>query len=172
MWLLCRGLVDASPLPSSDLPSYGALLIKTVIALVVVVALAWAFLRWGLRRLLPGRPHSDEMEVVDRLPLESRRSIVLVRVHGRYLLLGSAEGSVTLLAELEPEQVARLELLRAERPRRSFAEVLREAVAKRRVEPETIPPRARPKDRPTASGGCEVAGSGRGPGDSENEAHE
>ena len=129
---------DASPLPSTDLPSYGGLLLKTIVALAIVIGLVWVLGRWGLRRLLPGQSlASGEIQVVDRQAVDGRRAVVLVKAYDRYLLLGVAEGSVTLLAELDAEAVAEAERRRAAQPRRSFADVLRETLGRKptRVEP-------------------------------------
>ncbi|MDY0001638.1 MAG: flagellar biosynthetic protein FliO [Polyangia bacterium] len=121
----------AAPLPPSpELPSYGGLLLRTLIALLVVLVLAWVFLRWGLRRLLPGGATQGPLRVLGRLPLDGRRAVVLVEAAGRFLLLGVADGSVSLLSELEPEAVkAALDDAKAAQPKR-FAEVLRERLGR------------------------------------------
>jgi flagellar protein FliO/FliZ len=137
--LLAVGPGDASPLPSVDLPSYGGLLLKTILALVIVIGLAWVLLRWGLKRLLPGTGRSaGEIRVLDRQSLDGRRSVVLVEAYGRYLLLGVGDGSVTLLAELDPETVAEAERQRASRPQKRFADVLRAALGREKPAPEPI----------------------------------
>ncbi len=147
IWALMGGPGDASPLPSAELPSYGGLLIKTIVALVIVIGLAWVLLRWGLPKLLPGQSRGHgEIEVLDRQPLDGRRSVVLVKAYGRHLLLGVAEGSVTLLSEIDAEAVADAERRRAARPQRSFADVLREAVKRKPAQPEPITPSDAPAD--------------------------
>lgn len=145
-WL--GGPGDASPLPTTDLPSYGGLLLKTIVALVIVVVLAYALLRWGLPKLLPGRARgAGEIKVLDRQSLDGRRSVVLVEAYGRYLLLGVAEGSVTLLAELDADAVSDAERRRASLPTKSFADVLRAALGRESATPEPItapPPKTTP----------------------------
>lgn len=147
MYVLCEliflfaGPGDASPIPSADLPSYGTMLLKTVLALIIVIGLAWVFLRWGLARLLPGRGHTTgEMRVLDRLPLDGRRQVVLVQAYGRYLLLGVGDGSTTLLTELDADAVAEVERRRAAQPQRNFAHVLRAALGKKPPDPEPRTP--------------------------------
>jgi len=145
MVFLLAGPGDASPLPTADLPSYGGMLLKTILALIIVIALAWVLLRWGLARLLPGRARgAGEIHVVDRQPLDARRQVVLVQAYGRYLLLGVGDGSVTLLAELDSAAVAEAERKRAAQPPRRFADVLRTALGKspkhKQPAPEPITP--------------------------------
>jgi len=138
---LLAGPGDASPLPSADLPSYGGLLLKTILALVIVIGLAWALLRWGLGRLLPGRARGgSEITVVDRQPLDGRRQVVLVQAYGRYLLLGVGDGSVTLLAEVNADAVAEAQQKRAAQPPKRFADVLRAALGRGQPPPEPITP--------------------------------
>lgn len=117
--------------PTPELPSYGGLLLRTLLALVVVLVIAWILLRWGLRRLLPGGATPGPLEVLGRVPLDGRRAVVLVRAAGRYLVLGVGEGSVSLLVELEPEAVEEALRARAARSPKSFAEVLRDRLARK-----------------------------------------
>lgn len=146
MYVLCELIIlfagpgDASPIPSAELPSYGAMLLKTVLALIIVIGLVWVLLRWGLARLLPGRGRGTEMRVLDRLALDGRRQVVLVQAYGRYLLLGVGDGSTTLLTELDADAVAEAERRRAEQPQRNFADVLRAALGKKSPDPEPITP--------------------------------
>ena len=41
------------------------------------------------------------VKVIDRTPLDQRRSLFVVEVTGRWLLLGSSEGGVQLISELD-----------------------------------------------------------------------
>jgi len=126
LWLLTApgGMTDATPVSAPDLPSYGGLLLKTIIALIIVIAIAWIFLRWGLRRLIPGAGPSPDLRVIARLSVDGRRALVVVEAYGRYLLLGVTEGGITLIKELPAEEIAAAERRRAADPRKSFAEVL------------------------------------------------
>ncbi len=148
LMFLLAGPGDASPLPSAELPSYGGLLLKTILALVIVIGLAYALLRWGLKRLMPGHASGGgEISILDRQPLDSRRQVVLVKAYGRYLLLGVGDGSVTLLTELEAEAVAEAERRRAAHPPKRFADVLRSALGRNKPPPEPITPSDHSDDR-------------------------
>lgn len=82
---------------------YGLYLLQTLLALGAVCLLAYVVLRWGAKRLYGvGRP-GQRMRLIERLPLEPRRSLYLIEVAGRRLLVGSAESGVTLLTEVAPE---------------------------------------------------------------------
>ncbi|MET0344310.1 MAG: flagellar biosynthetic protein FliO [Polyangiales bacterium] len=79
--------------------AYSALQALSVVALVV--AIAWV----GRRLLLRGTlaPRSQHMHVEDRVALDLRHALVIVRVEQRRFLLATAEQSpARLIAELSP----------------------------------------------------------------------
>jgi len=85
--------------PASDF-SY----LRSLIGLVAVVALLAAFL-WMLKRGafgLAGRRKPGLLQVETAVPLGERRSLVVVAVEGRRLLLGLTPGHVGLITELGP----------------------------------------------------------------------
>jgi len=85
------------PIP---LPSYGEAVMRTLIALVVVVALlliaAKVLPRWLRDRR--AKPSGGPIEVVAAHPIEHRRTIYLVRVRGREYLVGSSEAGLHALS--------------------------------------------------------------------------
>ena len=71
--------------------------LATLIVLALVAALAWLVRRGPLARLAQaGRP----VMVETAIPLGERRSLVIVSVEGRRLLLGLTSSSVSLVTEL------------------------------------------------------------------------
>jgi flagellar protein FliO/FliZ len=79
----------------------GLLVIQTIAVLVLIAVAAWAFVRFLAPRLRGVRGQA-RMRVLERLPLEPRRSLYVVEVDGAPLLIGVADGSVRVLRELEP----------------------------------------------------------------------
>ena len=131
MW----GLLTTAPEASETLPSgYGAALLQGLLALAAVSILAWVVLRWaakvGFGRVPPGR----SMALLDRMPLDARRALYLVRVGPRFLLLGVGEGAAPrLLVELAAEEVP-AELRGGARAPGAFARTLAGVRARRRPE--------------------------------------
>jgi flagellar protein FliO/FliZ len=74
---------------------------QTVGALAVVLGLL-AVLAWVLRRSTLARRTAGSMTVESALPLGERRSLAIVSVEGRRLLVGLAPGQVSLVTELKP----------------------------------------------------------------------
>ena len=67
--------------------------------LLIVLALL-AALAWLLRRTMVTRRRSGAMSVETALPLGERRSLVIVNIENRRLLIGLAPGQVSLVTEL------------------------------------------------------------------------
>lgn len=74
---------------------------RTLGATLVVLALL-ALLAWALRRQQAVRRTGRGLGVESGLSLGDRRSLAIVTVEGRRLLLGLAPNNVTLLTELQP----------------------------------------------------------------------
>jgi len=81
-----------------------AVLGRITLALIVVVALAVLAARLARRAGLRG-PGAG-LRVVDRTGLTREASVAVVEVAGRGLVLGVTARGVTLLTELEPDQLA------------------------------------------------------------------
>ena len=84
-------------------------LVRTLGSLGVVLGLLGGAL-WAIRRYdikLPGRVAvgtGRRIEVIERLPLDARRSVALIRRDGReHLILVGPEGSVVLEAGIVPD---------------------------------------------------------------------
>jgi flagellar biosynthetic protein FliO len=94
-------------------PSLG----RMFVALAVVLALLGG-LAWLLRRGALARRHSGALGVETTLALGDRRSLAIVSVEGRRLLVGLAPGGVSLVTELGPSTSFDAALARAgqERP--------------------------------------------------------
>jgi len=97
------------------------MLLQTLLVLVFVCALAFVVIRLLPRQAGLGAAGSM-LRIVDRLPLDQRRSLYVVKVAGRWLLVGSSEGGVQLISELDPE-IAEQEAERVARERPTLGSV-------------------------------------------------
>jgi flagellar biogenesis protein FliO len=107
---------------------YASYLLETLATLLAVCAMAALFLL-GARKLGVGRA-SGSLELLGRLPLDARRSIVLVKVGETVFVVGVGDGGMTKLGELSAASVPR-EV--AQEPK-SFAAVLARAVGRDRAD--------------------------------------
>jgi flagellar biogenesis protein FliO len=80
-------------------------LVKTFVVLGLVVALAWLTLNVGLRKLLGVGPvgRVGIVSVIERVPLDQKRTLYVVRAGDEVLLLGASDLSVNFLSRLDPK---------------------------------------------------------------------
>ena len=116
--------------------SYGDLLVSSLLVLALVCIAAFVVVRVAGRWLATGRARGASlMDVIARVPLEPRRSLYIVEVAGKALLVGTSEMGLSVLSELDREQVR---VRAAARP--SFGELVRDVLARRRQKPPEPPP--------------------------------
>jgi flagellar protein FliO/FliZ len=82
---------------------YGSYLLETLLMLMGVCALAFVLL-YGARKMGAGRA-SGALSLLGRLPLDARRSIVLVKVGETVFVIGVGDGAMTKLGELSASDV-------------------------------------------------------------------
>ena len=128
-FLLLQASAETAELPGG----YGVVLLQTLLALAGVCGLAWVVLRWLAQRGLGAGHGGARVRVIERVPLDARRTLWLVQVGPKVLLIGGGDGaSPATLAELGEHD------LPVGAPERSatFAEVLRRAASRERGAPE------------------------------------
>ncbi len=103
---------------------YGDALLTSLLALVLVCAVAWILLRFGLRWLKVTRGHANlramdgPIRMLAHAPLDAQHGLHVVGIGDKTLLLATGVQGVVLLAELDGDAVAReLELRSGLRPR-------------------------------------------------------
>lgn len=109
--------------------SYGDLLVTSLLVLVAVSVAAFVVVKVLGRFLATGGVRGAHLlDVVARVPLEPRRSLYVVEVAGKTLLVGTSEMGLSVLSELDGAEV-RARVV----PKQSFAELVRGALSRRRA---------------------------------------
>lgn len=86
--------------------SYGDLLVTSLLVLGAVCIAAFVAVRVLGRLLATGRARGTHLlDVVARVPLEPRRSLYVVEVAGKTLLVGTSEMGLSVLSELDGSEV-------------------------------------------------------------------
>jgi flagellar protein FliO/FliZ len=114
--------------------SYGDLLVTSLLVLGAVCVVAFVAVRVFGRLIATGRTRGAHlMDVVARVPLEPRRSLYVVEVAGKTLLVGTSEMGLSVLTELDAAEVKARTVAQP-----SFADLVRKAWKRRRgAEPKT-----------------------------------
>ena len=66
-------------------------MVKTIVALSIVLLLAWLTLHKGMGRLVERAQAGKRLRVVERVALDARRSLFLVEVDGKTLVVGGGD---------------------------------------------------------------------------------
>ncbi len=85
---------------------------RTFGALAIVLGLL-GLLAWAMRKGMLGKRVNGQLGVESALALGDRRSLVIVTVENRRLLLGVSQGGVSLVTELQPVATFDQNLVRA-----------------------------------------------------------
>lgn len=108
--------------------SYGDMLVTSLLVLGGVCIAAFVVVRLVGRFLSTGRARGAHLlDVVARVPLEPRRSLYVVDVAGKMLLVGTSEMGLSVLTELDASEVKARGV-----PVQSFTEMVRAAWARRK----------------------------------------
>lgn len=84
-------------------------LVKTMVALAFVCGIIWVIFKFGAARLLPGAmgPRDGRIvRVVERVMVDQKSSILIVDVGPDRMMLGCAEGGISLITKLGASQPA------------------------------------------------------------------
>ena len=109
--------------------SYGDLLVTSLLVLGAVCIAAFVAVRVFGRLIATGRARGTHLlDVVARVPLEPRRSLYVVEVAGKTLLVGTSEMGLSVLSELDAGEVrSRVQA------QPSFGELVRQAWSRRKA---------------------------------------
>ena len=104
------------------------LLLKTAIALALVCGLAILIFRYILPRLNVGSYSKSIVNIVDAVPLDTRKRLIVVKAAGKYMLLAVSESGVQFISDLDGAEVeiatAELQKLEATSNDNGFSQVL------------------------------------------------
>jgi flagellar biosynthetic protein FliO len=91
--------------PPEDI-NFGALFLRMIVFLGLVVLLIVLFLKKVLPLLLPGsHQRTRSIRILERVAIDQRKSLLVVEIQEKIYLLGSAEGQINVLMELDPAKV-------------------------------------------------------------------
>jgi len=91
----------------SSEPGLGWVLFQTLLVLAGVALLAYILLNWGGKYLLKWKDIGGQraISIVERVSVDARKSLLLVKVANDYFLLSSGEKALTVLSKLNTEDV-------------------------------------------------------------------
>jgi len=87
-------------------PDFTWLFFKMIAGLVLVLGLAIFLLKYLLPKIRIGKKSRQPAwaALIDRIPLGPHTQLSLVKIAGRYFVLGTSEQSVNLITEISPSE--------------------------------------------------------------------
>lgn len=85
------------------------MIIQTVFALALVCGLIYLTFRVILPKLSEMGYANSAIRIVERTPIDARKSLLVVEVGGRWMLIAASENSVNLISELTEKEAAEIE---------------------------------------------------------------
>jgi|SRR5581483_3929679 len=104
--------LDDPKLDGAEEKSLGWQLVQMLVVLGAVIMLAYVSLNWGMRKMLGIRTPiggGSLVEVIERVPLDQRRAVFIVKAANEYLLVGGAEQSLNLISKLDAAEVEKMQ---------------------------------------------------------------
>jgi flagellar biogenesis protein FliO len=95
---------------AADELNLGWTLVRTLVVLGLVIGLAYLVLNVGLRRLLGIKQAvgANIVTILERVPLDQKRALFVIEAAGEVLLIGGADGNLSLISKLDPAQVEKV----------------------------------------------------------------
>jgi flagellar biosynthetic protein FliO len=98
-------LLAADVTPPQDL-NFGMLALRMFFFLGIVLVLIYFVLRKVLPFFMQSTTFRNRtIRIVERVPVDQKRSLLVVEIQERFYLLGSAEGQINVLMELDREKI-------------------------------------------------------------------
>lgn len=98
--------------------------LKILLVLGLMVAGAWAFLRYVSPRMSAMNQAAGPIRVLARYPLEQRKTLYVVKVGDETLLIGASDNAIELLKTLPPGTFPEQAVDPAARPPSTFLKTL------------------------------------------------
>ncbi len=119
--------------------NFAYMLFQTLVALAFVCGLAYVIFRVLLPKFTTNYGANNMMRVVDRIGLDTRKSLYIIEVTGRWFLVASSENGVQMISELDAKNAEEAEKLIIENRQqpsnllngKSFQEKLNEVLSRK-----------------------------------------
>lgn len=114
--------------------NFGMMILRMLIFLALVIALIYFLLRKVLPSLMRMTAFKNQtIRILERVPLDQRRSMLVVEIQEKVYLVGSAEGQINILMELDREKLPAKPAF-GQKASRGFDEILKKTLLKTKAD--------------------------------------
>jgi flagellar biosynthetic protein FliO len=86
--------------------NFGALMLRMIIFLGLTLVIIFFVLKRVLPAVMPAaRYKTKNIHILERVPLDQRKSLIIAEIQERIYLLGCSDGQINILTELDREKL-------------------------------------------------------------------
>jgi flagellar biosynthetic protein FliO len=86
--------------------NFGALMLRMIIFLGLTLVIIFFVLKRVLPAVMPSaRYKTKNIHILERVPLDQRKSLIIAEIQERIYLLGCSDGQINILTELDREKL-------------------------------------------------------------------
>jgi flagellar protein FliO/FliZ len=124
-------LLLTSGMGSGEEINFGMLFVRMVLFLLLVLGLIYVLLRKVLPMVIQAPGFGNRtVKILERVPLDQKRSLLVVEVQEKVYLIGAAEGQINVLMELDREKIT-AQVASSQKPP-TFQEVLKKTFSRQK----------------------------------------
>ena len=122
-------LQAAQQINGTDEINFGALILRMIIFLGLILVIIFFVLKKVLPAVMPGvRYRTKNIHILERVPIDQRKSLIIAEIQERIYLLGCSDGQINILTELDREKLQEQEPANAKPI--SFSDVLKRTLSR------------------------------------------
>lgn len=112
--------------------NFGALILRMIIFLGIILVIIFFVLKKVLPAVMPGvRYKTKNIHILERVALDQRKSLIIAEIQDKVYLLGCSDGQINILTELDRDKLQEQTDTGTIKPV-SFSEVLKRALSRQK----------------------------------------
>jgi flagellar biosynthetic protein FliO len=110
--------------------NFGALIVRMLIFLGLILLIIFFLLKKVLPLLVPSaQSRTKSIHILERVQIDQRKSLIIAEIQEKFYLLGSSDGQINILLELDSEKILAQAPISPSKPL-SFSDILKRTLSK------------------------------------------
>ena len=110
--------------------NFGALILRMLIFLGLILLIIFFLLKRVLPLLVPSaQSRTKSIRILERVQIDQRKSLIIAEIQEKVYLLGSSDGQINILVELDREKILAQSPIAPSKPL-SFSDILKRTLSR------------------------------------------
>jgi len=110
--------------------NFGALIVRMLIFLGLILLIIFLLLKRVLPLLVPSaQSRTKSIRILERVQIDQRKSLIIAEIQEKVYLLGSSDGQINILLELDREKILAQSPIAPTKPL-SFSDILKRTLSR------------------------------------------